>query len=211
MFDTEQISSLKILIGYVLGNDWLMSSFHFQTLSTMLNKMAISKFWFVVFGELMGVWVGVLMPLNHFWPIKKALTLSISNRMSLYRSFYENKLSYQNSYQMYFGKILSLGGVSSLRSLSILKEHWKFWLSIQWAPPQLIWSLFCMNLITAEDVTYNPCPGGCGGGVCHSQRENLLTLNYFELNGYLKILIECFWRNDVRGRKASCHTITFAC
>ena len=41
--------------------------------------------------------------------IQKTLTLSISNRMSLFRSFYDNKWPSQNFYQMHFGKTLGVG------------------------------------------------------------------------------------------------------
>ena len=34
---------------------------------------------------------GDLLPLNPFWLIKSALALSISNQMSFFRSFYDNK------------------------------------------------------------------------------------------------------------------------
>ena len=47
--------------------------------------MAISKFWLNVFEEMVGY-----LPSNHFWLLKRELALSIFNRVSPLRSFYDN-------------------------------------------------------------------------------------------------------------------------
>ena len=65
------------------------SQTRFQDFSTLLNKMAISKFWRDVFGLIMGV-RGWYLPSNPFQLLKRALFLSICNWMSPFWSFYDN-------------------------------------------------------------------------------------------------------------------------
>ena len=45
---------------------------------------------------------GGLFPSNHFQLIKRALALSISNRTSIFRSFYDSDWPSQNFYQMHY-------------------------------------------------------------------------------------------------------------
>ena len=53
--------------------------------------MAISKFWLDVFGEIMGVsGGGGWSPSNHFWLLKRAVVLSVYNRMNPFWIFYDN-------------------------------------------------------------------------------------------------------------------------
>ena len=104
--------------GFVILKDII-----FEPLAT-LNKMVLSKFRLDVFAEMVGVGGG-LVALQSFWTIKKAtLASSISNRMSLFRSFYDNKWPSQNSYQIQFWKTRGAcgGRISTLRSLWILKR-----------------------------------------------------------------------------------------
>ena len=56
--------------------------------------MAISKFWLDVFGEMVGV-EGVLTAFQLLSTIKRTITLSISNPMSPFWSFYDNAF-YEN-------------------------------------------------------------------------------------------------------------------
>ena len=78
--------------------------------SITLNKIDASKFWLDVFGEMVGVGAG-LVTFQSLLTIKSVLALSISNRVSLFRSFWDNKWPFQNFYQIHFGKIRGVGGI----------------------------------------------------------------------------------------------------
>ena len=67
------------------------------------------------------------------------------------------------------------------------------------------------SLYVSQGITYNPCPEcfGCGGGGLHPLRLISGPFNYAEQNGYLKIVIGCFWGNDGHGRRVGCPLITF--
>ena len=62
-----------------------------------------------MFWKLFEKWAwGAGLRTNHFRLIKRALALSISNRLSHFRSFYDNKWSSKKICQMHFGKIRGL-------------------------------------------------------------------------------------------------------
>ena len=65
-------------------------------------------------------------------------------------------------------------------------------------PTKFIRSPFLyISLICPQGITYNRCPEGCGVAII----KNIISgpFNYFEQNGYLKILIGCVWGNGWRG------------
>ena len=64
---------------------------------------------------------------------------------------------------------------------------------------------FYINLICLQGITYNPCTEGA------IILKDLIsrTFNYVKENGYLQILIGCFWVNGGRERGVSCLSITF--
>ena len=81
--------TLKPLPRGLWGSVFLKNVFSIWK-STMLNKMAIWKFWLDVFGEMMGVGGRGLVALQSLSTIKKGTNPLISSRMSLFWSFYDN-------------------------------------------------------------------------------------------------------------------------
>ena len=123
---------------------------------------------------------GVLLPSNQFRLIKIALTLLISYRMSIFRSFYDYKWPSQNFYQIHFGKIRGQGGgwVSTLRSLCILKSALELLITNPMSPLQNFTHLPLLYIpyMHTQGMTYNPYPEGCGGGDVNLPRHNFRTL-----------------------------------
>ena len=100
-------------------------------------------------------------PSNHFWLLEKVLALSISNRISCFRGFYDNKWQSQNFYQIYFGKIrgrvihppITLDLKKGTRNSDYQsKEHLR----------SLYDHLSCIYLICLQGVT-QPLPWGLWG------------------------------------------------
>ena len=54
---------------------------------------------------------------------------------------------------------------------------------------------FHKNNVCPRDITYSPCSLAVGGFV-NPRGIVILFLNYFEHNGYLRIMIGCIWRKE---------------
>ena len=123
-----------------------------------------------------GLGEGGSSPSNHFWLLKRALALSISNQMSCFRNFIDNKWPSQNFYQMCFGKRLGCGGIQPLIPLNLKKDARTTDYQSNELPSKLIRSTFLYTL-NATRTNLQPLLWGLwgGGGGCHSQRQNLRT------------------------------------
>jgi hypothetical protein len=74
-----------------MGGELSFSKSKFPDFWTTLNKMAIPKCWLLVFGEILGVERGGGdSPSDYFWRLKSSITISISDRMSPFWSFYDD-------------------------------------------------------------------------------------------------------------------------
>ena len=145
---------------------WGLSSskIQFLDLLTTLSNMAISKFWFDVFGEMVGVGGG-LVALQSLLTIKRGTS---SFQFPFEWAFFEvsttTKGHLKTSIRWISGKYGEWRGVSTLRSLWILKEAVEPLVS---NPKSPLWSLyshaFYVNLTCPQGITYNSCSEGCGG------------------------------------------------
>ena len=107
------------------------------------------------------------------------LTLSISNWMSCFRSFHDSKWSFQNFYQMYFGKIRGVvGDIHSPITLGIKKGTRTSDYESNEPPPK----------ITRSPLSY-PCPERWG--MCRPEDIIFGPFNYVKPNSYQNFYRMC--------------------
>ena len=172
--------------------------------SNYAKRNGCLKIWLDTFWELMEVRRGGLFPSNHFWLFKKVL--SISNRMSLFWSFYNNNWQSQNYIWYILGKCevcVGGGGIHPSITLNIKTSDYQSNEPLR----SLYDHPFCKNIIWPQGITYNPCPDGWGDVTIKDTISG--PFNYAEQNGYLKTLIGCVWGNCGLVMGVSSPPITF--
>ena len=105
---------------------------------------------------------GGLVALQSLLTLKRALVLSISDGMNLFRSFYDNKRPSQNVYQTHFGKIGGMGGEGISpppRSLCILKRTLKLLVANPLSPLRSSYAHpLYKNLVCPPEHNLQPLP-----------------------------------------------------
>ena len=136
------------------------------------------------------------LPSNHFWILKRALAVSISNQMKSFEVFTTTNDHLKLSIRCISGQN-EVYGVSTLQSLWMLKRTLEHLISNQISP---FWRhydhLFYIYITCPQEITYSPCLEGSGRVV--SLKDIISGLfNYVEQNESQN-LMGCVWGNGGR-------------